>query len=114
IPMVFFKSPTKNNISEFLSIVENPANQPVFIHCMQGRDRTGAMVGIYRIHAQGWNADQAYDEMKNMGFHTAFTVLADSVFEFGDSVGRPGHRTTAIGLTNRVDRTLHLDTMATN
>jgi len=114
IPMIFLKSPSKRDISQFLSLVENPANQPVFIHCMEGRDRTGAMVGMYRIHAQGWNADQAYDEMKKMGFHTAFTVLADSVYEFGESVGRPGHRTAAIGLQNRVDRTLGLDTMSTN
>lgn len=52
----------------FLKIVNDPANQPVFVHCAGGRHRTGAMSAIYRITHDGWSADQAVLEMKRYDF----------------------------------------------
>jgi len=52
----------------FLKLVNDPANQPVFVHCAGGRHRTGAMSAIYRITHDGWSADQAYQEMKRYDF----------------------------------------------
>lgn len=52
----------------FLKIVNDPANQPVFVHCAGGRHRTGAMSAIYRITHDGWSADQAVLEMKRFDF----------------------------------------------
>src|SRR5258708_38502345 len=48
----------------FLKIVNDPANQPVFVHCAGGRHRTGAMSAIYRVSYDGWDADQGFSEMK--------------------------------------------------
>lgn len=37
----------------------------VLVHCMYGRDRTGATIGTYRIVYEDWTADEAWDEMKD-------------------------------------------------
>ena len=60
--------PTAQQVEEFLKIVNDPANQPVFVHCAGGRHRTGAMSAIYRMTKDGWSADQAYQEMKHYDF----------------------------------------------
>lgn len=60
--------PTAQQAELFLKIVNDPANQPVFVHCAGGRHRTGAMSAIYRMTHDGWNADQAFQEMKQYDF----------------------------------------------
>jgi protein tyrosine/serine phosphatase len=60
--------PSAEQAELFLKLVNNPANQPVFVHCAGGRHRTGAMSAIYRITHDGWSADQAYQEMKQYDF----------------------------------------------
>src|SRR6185295_14220090 len=61
-------SPAIEQAEQFLKIVNDPANQPVFIHCRGGRHRTGAMTAIYRLTHDGWNADKAFLEMKQYDF----------------------------------------------
>ena len=60
--------PSPEQAELFLKIVNDPANQPVFVHCAGGRHRTGAMSAIYRITRDGWTADQAFQEMKQYDF----------------------------------------------
>ena len=62
------KQPAAEQAELFLKIVNDPANQPVFVHCAGGRHRTGAMSAIYRMTHDGWTADQAYQEMKRYDF----------------------------------------------
>jgi hypothetical protein len=40
-----------------------------FIHCTHGQDRTGLIVGEYRIRSCGWTKELARKEMKEYGFH---------------------------------------------
>ncbi len=42
--------------------------QPVYIHCIHGKDRTGLAIALYRIKKQGWPAEKALNEAKQMGF----------------------------------------------
>jgi protein tyrosine/serine phosphatase len=79
-------SPTMEQAEEFLKIVTDPANHPVFVHCKGGRHRTGAMTAIYRITQNGWSAHQAYQEMKQFDFSYGFGHgdLKDFVFTFYD------------------------------
>jgi protein tyrosine/serine phosphatase len=48
--------------------VNDPANQPVYVHCQGGRHRTGVMTAVYRLTHDGWNADRAFSEMKEYEF----------------------------------------------
>lgn len=60
------------DVVAFLRIVRDSANQPVFVHCQHGSDRTGLMIGSYRILEQGWSSDEAIAELPAFGFHPVF------------------------------------------
>jgi tyrosine-protein phosphatase SIW14 len=62
------KAPTEAQVEQFFSIVTDPANQPVYVHCAGGRHRTGTMTALYRMTFDGWTAAQAYNEMKQYRF----------------------------------------------
>jgi tyrosine-protein phosphatase SIW14 len=72
IPMTTHIAPTPDVIGKFLAIVNDPANQPVYVHCMGGRHRTGVMTAIYRMTADGWRPSQAFAEMKQYRFGADF------------------------------------------
>ena len=40
-----------------------------FVHCQHGQDRTGLLVGAYRVKVEHWTKSAAYQEMKAHGFH---------------------------------------------
>jgi protein tyrosine/serine phosphatase len=72
IPMTTHETPSADKIARFLRIVEDPANQPVYVHCVGGRHRTGVMTAVYRITNERWTADQAFSEMKQYKFGADF------------------------------------------
>jgi protein tyrosine/serine phosphatase len=69
IPLNPFKPPSSKQVEEFFNIIDNPDNQPVYVHCTHGQDRTGIMTALYRVNKYNWNYDKAYEEMKHDGFH---------------------------------------------
>src|SRR5258708_3623517 len=68
LPLSALHAPSDQQVTQFLSIIHNTTNQPVYVHCRRGSDRTGTMMAILRIQDFGWTADKAYDEMKQYGF----------------------------------------------
>ena len=76
--------PSREKTDQFLKLVNDPANQPVFIHCHGGRHRAGIMTAIYRINHDKWSADQAYGEMKKYEFESGFGhgALRDYVYDY--------------------------------
>ena len=68
IPLTTTEAPTGADVTEFLSLVTDPANQPVYVHCQGGRHRTGTMTAIYRMAQDGWSPARAYEEMKQYRF----------------------------------------------
>ena len=71
--------PEDEDIVRFLKLATDPANQPVFVHCQHGADRTGVCCAAYRIVVQGWTKDQAIAEMTRggFGFHPVWQDLMD-------------------------------------
>ena len=55
-------------VDEFLSVVADTNATPVLVHCQHGADRTGTMCAMYRIMREGWNVEDAIDEMCNGGY----------------------------------------------
>jgi len=72
IPLLPGRAATKEQTEYFLSLVNDSANFPVYVHCKGGRHRTGALTGVYRITHDGWTAEQAFDEMKKYDFEDGF------------------------------------------
>lgn len=51
----------------------------VFVHCAHGSDRTGCMIGIWRVKRDGYDYDSAYKEMRKYWFTPKFTNLSGAV-----------------------------------
>jgi protein tyrosine/serine phosphatase len=68
IPMTTRQPPSPATIEYFLQLVDDPANQPVYVHCQGGRHRTGVMTAVYRMTVDGWTAARAFAEMKQFRF----------------------------------------------
>jgi protein tyrosine/serine phosphatase len=64
--------PTLDQVTTFLKIVNDPENQPVYVHCVGGKHRTGVMTAIYRMTQENWTADRAFQEMKSYKFGADF------------------------------------------
>ena len=51
IPLVSCENPSDEDINKFFEIIQNAKKnrQKVFIHCLEGRDRTGLFTELYKI-----------------------------------------------------------------
>lgn len=72
IPMTTHSAPTPSMVADFLKIAADGANQPVYVHCVGGRHRTGVMTAVYRMTQDGWTAERAFKEMKQYRFGADF------------------------------------------
>jgi protein tyrosine phosphatase (PTP) superfamily phosphohydrolase (DUF442 family) len=78
IPMNF-KKPSSSQIVQFLNVVNDDHSGTVFVHCRQGADRTGTLIGIYRTVMQGWKFDKTYAEMRDHHFKPFLFGMKKSV-----------------------------------
>ena len=62
-----------------VAALRDPANLPAFIHCALGKDRTGIVVAVYRMEAEGWNNETAEAEMRAFGFNDVWRHLLSYV-----------------------------------
>ena len=74
-PMSGFWKPSRRQVAGTLAILKDPARYPIFVHCQHGQDRTGLIVGLHRVQAEGWSPEVAYQEMLSDGFHRALFLL---------------------------------------
>jgi protein tyrosine/serine phosphatase len=73
----------RERVEKVLQIMSEPSNQPVFIHCLHGADRTGVIVALYRVKYMNWKASEAWHEMNVTGHnfgHYLFTSDLDELF----------------------------------
>ena len=71
IPIPGLSAPSNEQVARVMTIINNPENQPVFIHCKRGSDRTGTIAAIYRISHEGWTAERAITEARLHGMSWA-------------------------------------------
>ena len=69
-PRTIGTSATCPDVARALAFIEDPANQPVFIHCTAGKDRTGYIVGLYE-RASGRSIREVMEELHRYGHHAA-------------------------------------------
>ena len=82
IPMSFLKKADPVVVRKALSVMTDPANQPVFVHCSVGTDRTGVVVAVYRMEVDGWTKAEAEAEMEEFGFHWIWFQLKKTATEW--------------------------------
>ena len=53
IPMTGLVAPSKEDVAQFLKIVNDPTSGKIYFHCKAGMHRAGAMGAVYRINHDG-------------------------------------------------------------
>lgn len=69
IPLSGWNPPSNEQIAQFLALFRNNPQEKVYVHCRYGEDRTGVFVAAYRMAVDGWQPDQALNEMYYFGFN---------------------------------------------
>lgn len=82
VPMPGTSKPTDEQINRALAIINAPENQPVFVHCQRGADRTGTVIACYRILKDGWTARQAKKEAEHYGLYWTQFGMKDYIEDF--------------------------------
>jgi protein tyrosine/serine phosphatase len=100
IPMNTHRPPTSAELAQFMKIVNDPANQPVYVHCVGGRHRTGVMTAAYRMTNEGWTSDKAFSEMKRFKYGADFLHSEFKQFVYSYKPEPKGSVPTVVALTN--------------
>lgn len=111
IPMTTHTPPTAVQLAEFLKVVDDPAQQPVYVHCVGGRHRTGVMTALYRMTGQHWTADQAFAEMKTYKYGADFLHPEFKQFVYAYQVSESVRiaASTDVGVRRTVSRSVAMD-----
>ena len=89
LPLIGDARGDPNRYAEALRIIEDPANQPVLVHCAAGSERTGCLVGLFRIRHDGYTVEDVmaesqtfrHDPQKNPNMRTMLETWSGAVFE---------------------------------
>ena len=69
VPIEMTRKGLREKVDQVVALMADPANQPVYVHCRHGQDRTGIVVAAYRLSQQGWSLKDAEAEMQAFGFN---------------------------------------------
>jgi tyrosine-protein phosphatase SIW14 len=67
VPMTGLTPPTEAEITKVLTLLEDATAGAVFVHCLRGADRTGAVIAAYRIDHDRWDNARALKEAVSLG-----------------------------------------------
>lgn len=82
VPMKGYARPTDEQVERVLSIINAPENQPVFVHCKRGADRTGTIIAAFRISHDGWTSEQAKEEANRYGMRWTQFEMKDYITDY--------------------------------
>lgn len=97
IPMSGFAAPSDQQIARALSIMNDPAAGPVFIHCRRGADRTGTVVACYRVSHDQWANEKALGEARSFGMSWLERSMRGYVLHYHAPAASPAATPTAVG-----------------
>ncbi len=86
------RAPTKRQIDQLLKTIDTARQEAaagnkdraVFVHCAHGSDRTGCMIGLWRVTEDGWDYPRAYKEMREYYFGPRYTQLSGTVENYAE------------------------------
>lgn len=98
IPMSGVTAPTDQQIARALSIMNDTASGPVFIHCRRGADRTGTVIACYRMSHDQWANEKALGEARSFGMSWMERGMRSYVLHYHAPAAAPAATPTAVGV----------------
>lgn len=80
VPINVFEEP-ETTVDELKNIVKNvSAENPIYVHCKYGEDRTGFVTGLHLLLNKNWQINDILDDMEKNGYKKAlFPQFADTL-----------------------------------
>ncbi len=88
VPMEMSTDHLMAKVDRVVALMADPANQPVFVHCRHGQDRTGIVVAAYRMKVEGWRLADAEAEMQAFGFNDVWVNFKKFIRRYGEQLKR--------------------------
>ncbi len=88
IPLNVLKDVDIKKVNNILDMMADTDNQPVYVHCRQGQDRTGIVIAAYRMKVEGWSLKEAEAEMQSFGFNDIWRELKEFIRNYAKSLGK--------------------------
>lgn len=88
VPIEMTRNGLKEKVDKVVALMADPANQPVYVHCRHGQDRTGIVVAAFRMKQQGWSLADAEAEMQAFGFNDVWVNFKKFIREYGAEIKR--------------------------
>ena len=80
--------PSEKHVNQILITLKDPRFQPIYVHCVLGRDRTSLISGLYKIYFLKVSKNEAWEEMRRSGFKTWWIVYGLTTY-FNKHATRP-------------------------
>lgn len=78
--------------------------QPVYVHCKHGADRTGLVIGLYRVKVNNWTCEQALAEARRYQFGVRISPAIQKFYQNLLCLGQQGIQVSAVDDKDIVQR----------
>ncbi|CAN5349704.1 hypothetical protein BH10ACI2_BH10ACI2_14850 [soil metagenome] len=82
VPLDPWLAPNSVFLDDLMKHFSVAENQPVFVHCKRGSDRTGVAIAVYRITHDGWDDENASAEAKKFGLGWWQVWMKDFIHDY--------------------------------
>lgn len=82
IPMRGKETPSQAEIDKAFSYLNDSSRWPVYVHCREGKDRTGMIIGCYRVAHDEWTNRRALAEAKSYAARELTHAMEDYILHF--------------------------------
>lgn len=83
VPLHPLSAPKPAEMQYVLSlIVHGETANPIFVHCLRGKDRTGTVIACYRVQHDGWDNRRALNEAKSYGMSSFERSMQSFILHF--------------------------------
>lgn len=86
MPLSGLGRPSLEAVRRVVARITDAGNQPVFVHCRRGRDRTGVIIAAFRMGHEGWTAERAIREAEDFGLAWWQFRMKRFMLDFGADV----------------------------
>lgn len=94
LPLHGGDTPTQNDIDRAFAVLLDGAQGPVFVHCREGKDRTGMIIACYRISHDGWANMRALAEAKSYAFREIKSAMENYIKQYHPPAQPPAQQPT--------------------